>query len=395
MLKSIEEEKQTLDKTNSNENDLQINLSAKDTLLSAISQSQTQQNKTSENYDLTKEQNSSSGEWGEDKSEPNNKLIGKKKSRPMENSSKPRKTIPLKELDDSISEEKEKPMYNNINNMNNIPNPNLSYNYNNEFEKEVLIKLVNREGFPKVFNVLSKPCLDRKNPLEKKLDEIISNIGLLRTSLILLQIKFDQNQIPCYRPAYNPPPYYMVPPPQNPYLQNSNNGNPYLNQSNMSYNNNYNNNYNSVNSTYEDHDVDNILEENKEYKRATEESKYKRVQERKQIENEGYELGEHLHKESDGKVYKYLKHHLRVTKGYVFNCADRKCKSKGLYDVDNMNFKIIHKHTLSYEQHNYIMNKDKFNQYKTIFDDFIKRECNEAQVFKNEAGNKLVKWYNN
>ena len=30
-----------------------------------------------------------------------------------------------------------------------------------------------------------------------------------------------------------------------------------------------------------------------------------------------------------------------------------------------------------------------------IFDDFMKRNCHEAQVFKNDMGDKLVKWYDN
>ena len=41
------------------------------------------------------------------------------------------------------------------------------------------------------------------------------------------------------------------------------------------------------------------------------------------------------------------------------------------------------------------MNKNKFEQYKTVFNDFEKRNCSEAQIFKNESGDKLVKWYNN
>ena len=176
-------------------------------------------------------------------------------------------------------------------------------NYNNEFEKEVLNKLVKRQGFNKVFNILSKPCFDRNNPLEKKLDEIICNIGLLRTSLILLQIKFDMPPPMHNYNGYNTNPYYNPP---NPYLMSNSNSNPYLNQS-----------Y-SYNSGYHERDLDILLDDNKDYKRE-DESKYKRVQERKEIEKEGYELGEHLHKEADGKIYKYLKHHLRVTKGFVFN----------------------------------------------------------------------------
>jgi hypothetical protein len=58
-------------------------------------------------------------------------------------------------------------------------------------EKKILENLVKREGFKKVFNCLTIIPLDRKNPLEKSIDDIINSIGLLRTSLILSQIKFE------------------------------------------------------------------------------------------------------------------------------------------------------------------------------------------------------------
>lgn len=43
----------------------------------------------------------------------------------------------------------------------------------------------------KVFNCLTIYPLNRKNQLEKNIDDIIMNIGLLRTSLILFKIKFQ------------------------------------------------------------------------------------------------------------------------------------------------------------------------------------------------------------
>ena len=275
------------------------------------------------------------------------------------------------------------------NNFNNINN-------DNKFEKEALFQLVNIEGFNKIFGLLSKPYFNRKNPLERKIDEIICNIGLLRTSLILMQIKFDsydasQNIIPNFSPLnfngynFNSVNSYTgsqaplsYPPPMVPLsVPNSK-----MNVQNLSE------------TEDKDKEVDIVLDENEDREKSVD-NKNKKLKNQKEMDKDGYELGEHLHKESGGKIYKYLKHHMRVTKGFVFNCADRKCKSKGLYDIETMNFKIILKHTIPYEQHNYIMNKSKFNQYKTIFEDFNKRNCTEAQVFKNEAGNKLVKWYSN
>lgn len=389
MNKGTEEENPTVEeKISTNENDTQINNLAKETLLAAINQSQSKENKVKiDNYDLTNEKDSSSDEWKEEKSDSKDALR-KKKIKPPERRSRPKNKVILKKVEDINDDNKE--MYSsNFRNNNNI-----YANNNNKFEKEALLQLVKIEGFNKVFRVLSKPYFDRKIPLEKKIDEIVCNIGLLRTSLILMQIKFDyydnsQNTVANYNHAnYNG--------------YNSNLLNTYSNHQSIPYspptaslslpNFKTNNSYNS--NEIEDKDIDIILDGKEERERSNE-SKYKKFQGQKEIEKDGYELGEHLHKESDGKIYKYLKHHLRVTKGFVFNCADRKCRSKGLYDTESMNFKIIHKHTIPYEQHNYILNKDKFNQYKTIFDDFIKRDCNEAQVFKNDVGNKLVKWYNN
>ena len=127
----------------------------------------------------------------------------------------------------------------------------------------------------------------------------------------------------------------------------------------------------------------------------TEEEITKKSQENQIINNEEYELGEHFHKEKNGKIYRYNKHHFRVKNKISFNCADLKCKSRGLYFINSMKFRVMTSHSLPYEEHNYIKNKEKFNRHKEIFDDFKKRNCHEAQVFKNDIGDKLVKWYDN
>ena len=167
-----------------------------------------------------------------------------------------------------------------------------------------------------------------------KVDDIISNIGLLRTSLIMFQIKFSQPEI---------------------------------------------NKGESVPSSPPKHD----------------EGIKKTSPENQIINNEEYELGEHFHKDKNGKIYKYNKHHLRVKNRMSFNCADLKCKSRGLYFVNNMKFRVVICHSIPHEEHCYIKNKEKFNRHKAIFDDFKKRNCHEAQVFKNDIGDKLVKWYDN
>ena len=387
MIKLSEEEK-----TNTNENGNPLNNLPNSNLSSAMIQPKFKENKLKikENYDLTLENNSSSDEWKEEKSQ-NKDVLKKKRLRPNERHSKSKSKVKYTKIEEYNEEEKEReitPM-NYSNNFNNINN-------DNKFEKEALFQLVNIEGFNKIFGLLSKPYFNRKNPLERKIDEIICNIGLLRTSLILMQIKFDsydasQNIIPNFSPLnfngynFNSVNSYTgsqaplsYPPPMVPLsVPNSK-----MNVQNLSE------------TEDKDKEVDIVLDENEDREKSVD-NKNKKLKNQKEMDKDGYELGEHLHKESGGKIYKYLKHHMRVTKGFVFNCADRKCKSKGLYDIETMNFKIILKHTIPYEQHNYIMNKSKFNQYKTIFEDFNKRNCTEAQVFKNEAGNKLVKWYSN
>ena len=185
------------------------------------------------------------------------------------------------------------------------------------------------EGFNKIFNLITKLHFDRRNPVEKKLEEIIFNTGLLQTSLILLQIKFTIS------PGIVPNPFTPA-----------------------------------------------------------EIEKKKRESDLQDLENKGYILGEHLHKDKNGKIFKYLKHHLRVKNIFVYYCGDKSCKSRGLYNIKNMNFKVVIAHSFPHEKHNYIMIKYKYEQYQTVFNDFKQRNCSEAQIFKNEQGDKLVKWYN-
>ena len=196
MIKLSEEEK-----TNTNENGNPLNNLPNSNLSSAMIQPKFKENKLKikENYDLTLENSSSSDEWKEEKSQ-NKDVLQKKRLRPNERHSKSKSKVKYTKIEEYNEEEKEReitPM-NYSNNFNNINN-------DNKFEKEALFQLVNIEGFNKIFGLLSKPYFNRKNPLERKIDEIICNIGLLRTSLILMQIKFDsydasQNIIPNFSP---------------------------------------------------------------------------------------------------------------------------------------------------------------------------------------------------
>ena len=296
-------------------------------------------------YDLTKEDDSFDEKEQEQEKEQNkndnvfglNKLlIGKKRERSKDKDDikekekeKEQEKITKNGIKDNTNDiTKNYPLYDFING-NNIINKGKPIS-----EKQELINLVNEEGFNKVFNLMTNTYFDRRNYIERKLDDIICNIGLLRTSLFMFQIKYA---IPEMQNGLS------IPPP---------NPNP----------------------------AKEII---------------KTSQENQIINNEEYELGEHFHKDKDGNIYKYNKHHFRVKNKISFNCADLKCKSRGLYFVNNMKFRIVISHSIPYEEHCYIKNKEKFNRHKAIFDDFKKKNCHEAQVFKNDIGDKLVKWYDN
>ena len=283
-------------------------------------------------FDLSKEEDSSDEKENDKNDEVfglNNLLLGKKRER--ENNK-----------DNIVDKEKDKINKDEANISVNTEGPSINLNNDNFInkgrnvsDKQELINLVNKEGFNKIFNLISSTYFDRRNNIERKLDDIICNIGLLRTSLILLQIKFTQPGIQVEEPVANP------------------------------------------------------------HLSKIEEEFTKKSPENQIINNEEYELGEHFHKEKNGKIYKYNKHHFRVKNRISFNCADLKCKSRGLYFINNMKFRVMTSHSMPYDEHNYIKNKEKFNRHKAIFDDFKKRNCHEAQVFKNDIGDKLVKWYDN
>ena len=49
-------------------------------------------------------------------------------------------------------------------------------------------KIVEKNGFLSIFNLLTKSNLSRDEPVEKYIDDLISSIGLLKVSLYLFQI---------------------------------------------------------------------------------------------------------------------------------------------------------------------------------------------------------------
>ena len=283
-------------------------------------------------------------------------------------------------------------------------------------EKELLINLVGKEGFMKVFNCLTITPLNRKDPLEKQIDDIINSIGLLRTSLILSQIKFEtienknNNQINNNIDTNtNQKTNEIIPEPEN-----ENQGN------------NINININSISSrtrSSKSHEIINIISENSGKKRKFSKRKklkafsLNRINKREKIsskteelvpcsaknvsvdelKNERLELGVHLQKDKEGNIYKYLKHHFRENKGnkmYIYYCADTRCKSKACYYITGMKFVLIKEHGLKHEEHCYMQKRDRTDKYRVIIDEFKARNCTEAQVFKRSDGTTIVKWYN-
>ena len=269
-------------------------------------------------------------------------------------------------------------------------------------EKELLLKLVEKEGFKKVFNCLTITPLDRKDPLEKDIDDIINSIGLLRTSLILSQIKFETID------ANN----------QNTIINDKNEDEEIAEKENDTNNN---KNINSISSRTRSSknlgDIKIISERIGGLRKHSKRKKnfsFHRVNKRKIEENpikmdeqpskstknkiiaEELELGVHLQKDKDGKIYKYLKHHFRENKGnkmYIYYCADTRCKAKACYYIKSMKFELVKNHGLKYEEHCFIQKKDRSDHFRVIIEEFRKRNCNEAQVFKKDSGSSLVKWY--
>ena len=253
-------------------------------------------------------------------------------------------------------------------------------------EKELLLELVKKEGFMKVFNCLTIIPLNRKNQLEKQMDDIILSIGLLRTSLILFQIKFKNEN---------------------------------FSSSIMNINNNESNNISSPNnSDLEDEDIEIVIDgvdggEKREKKNKNLNKTYLKKNNSTILKNTIDELKEtfskpkyeekeptveelsiHLHKDKDGKIYKYNKNYIRDSNNIVaYYCADRRCSGKGNYYFDTMKFEINKDHDMLHEEHNYVKNKERADKFRQIIKEFQKRNCHEAQVFKRENGSQIAKWY--
>ena len=287
-------------------------------------------------------------------------------------------------------------------------------------EKEMLIKLVKKEGFSKILNLLTVVPLNRRDPLEKQLDDIITSIGLLRATIIMFQMKWENESI---KPVINEK--------QNSNISNNNSNINHLLNTNDKADTNSNNNKlkiknqpNSSNSKQKEKDenyeivIDGIEEEesssykNKARKISNDKQNKSQIENdnknnkiesspktkltKKDMSKEDLELGVHLQKDKTGKVYKYTKHHYRANRGniaYVYYCADTRCKGRGCYYVKSLKFECLKSHDLSYEDHCYIKNKDRYDKFRPIIEEFERRDYHEAQIFNKNDGSQLVKWY--
>ena len=354
------------------------------------------------------------------------KYIGKKRKNPEKGKVRIKPVFQKKNNGNNAEDKKKKklPNLNEDKNLINLIDENNSDNKrrNNIAEKKILINLVKKEGFRKIFEYLSIFPLNRKNPIERQLDDIILNLGLLRTTILLFLVQMEQN--------------------------NSTNINlkkliPLKNIMSLSKNNNRIRKIDSTNNWDKDDDIVNIdisddeIEEikkpniKKDYdykKRINSAPKSSKTQEikignnkdikdipkkknnissskivsiKKEALNKELEISVHLQKDKDGKIYKYTKRHLCSNKGgepfYTFYCADRKCGAKAYYYIRSMKFENIKNHKFTHCEHCYIRNMNRNmnveDKYNPIVTEFLKRNYHEAQIFLKNDGTQLVKWY--
>jgi len=331
---------------------------------------------------------------------------------------------------------------NNINYNNNTQiNNNIVEQTGGSKEKQILGKMIEKRGFLSVFNLLTKSNFNRNDPLEKYIDDLISNMGLLKVSLILFQIYFE-NQINSEKQKalnkredtsdimididndYDIPELNNNNMPNN-YSSNMNmrmnmnnfqNNNyqtnmnpiPYTSQNYSKNNNNYNqmrgnnniNNiisepnimgnipYNNPNMDSNEKNVSNYFNNNFNYDQKKVESKKKENKSSFSLKSTGLSL--HFHKDEMGNVYKYSKHHFFGKDICVFYCCDKECRATANYFMNTLRFVLVNKHNKEYNDHIYIQKPDRDRK---VMDDLKKRPEHEGQMFKRPDGSKLVKWY--
>ena len=107
-------------------------------------------------------------------------------------------------------------------------------------------------------------------------------------------------------------------------------------------------------------------------------------------EKKNMSIGSHYHKDEDGFIYKYQVYKLDGQGNALFKCYDDKCSSEGMYDIDSRKFSVIMKHSLKYEEHDYIIGNE--NNEDNVFKEMYNLKKNDAQVYK-EGNERSVKLY--
>lgn len=327
----------------------------------------------------------------------------------------------------------------------------------NKQAKEILMDYVLKEGFSKVFSILTNEFFDRSNALEKDIDDLIQAIGLIKITIILLQIKFDvvdkknnNKSISCKRIDLTPSPKRKklkvngidedeeishskpIKERENEYIEIVPlNQKKELKKQDIPVNKAKNKNDKDISiiekvkkvndvpkkvnnieilpkkqineipkkSVIELH-KNNIIafQKNNLNQRNKDISIILKSQSSKIIkEKMKLEFGIHLIKDKNGNVYKFIKHHFRYNKGnktYIYYCADTKCKSRYSLNINSLKFECLSSHGLKYEDHCYVKNTYRLDRFRFIIEEFEKKKCKEAQVFNKENGSHLVKWYN-
>ena len=238
-------------------------------------------------------------------------------------------------------------------------------------EKDDLLDILENNGILYILNCLTKITLNRNIKAEKKLDDMINRLGLLKTWLLIFQNYLENKSKKQNRNINKNFPNYFE-------KENKSNIN---NSSFLS---------NGETQTQPEEKISKINNINKRINDLSFKKEENLKSEQKRFNPNGFSLSLHYHKDKDGKIYKYAKHHYLGKEICVFYCCDKDCNSTANYYLKTSRFELINGHTKKYEDHYYIIKPDK--DYK-IMEDFKKKNFREAQMFKKPEGPKIVQWY--
>jgi hypothetical protein len=313
----------------------------------------------------------------------------------------------------------------------------------NSEQKSISEHVKNADGFINVLQSLIKPTLNRNNTIEKQLDDMTNDMGLLKTSLYVFK-EFFKNFIKNKKIDTNSKESNIMETqrkniPNIPSISRMNNQiqNSIINIESEKEDDEANNNKDEIKSIISednelnqsrrmyksitenklslkknkkeeirlndyDNDNDNYINygnyaknniiELKEREREREREKLVEKEKPREINfnEKGYTLSIHYHKDNRGRIYKFAKHHLIAKDIFVFYCCDRDCHATANYFIKSKKFQPITEHDKRYEDHLYIRRVERDQK---IMEEFKKKTYHEAQVFKKQDGPKVIQWY--